>query len=168
MSHSSRASSSCSSTASARRASGDWSRGVLAPRALAAHRSHRLEDAPEAGSHATNVIRVTRGIGPHPFTAAPRETDFKDRCAAKSKCAAQAEAGFQSLEAEVAWFPAHLAELSEHAHPQGVQDPALVADLVCHEIGIPEAIITIAPQQVLIVDVRATQCRLKIEGHPVP
>jgi len=63
--------------------------------------------------------------------------------------------------------PAHLAELVEHADAQGIQDPALVADLVRHEIGFPEAIVAIAPQQVLIADVRATQCRLKIERDPI-
>ena len=72
-----------------------------------------LKDASEASAHAADVIRVTSGIDLHPFTAAPREADFKDSLSAKSKRSAYADAGLQSLEAEVAWFSAHLAELSE-------------------------------------------------------
>ncbi len=127
-----------------------------------------LEDASEASAHAADVIRVTSGIDLHPFTAAPREADLKDSGSAQSKCGADADAGFQSLEAEVARFPAHLAKLCEYAYPEGVHDLALVADLVRNEIGVSEAIVAIAPQQVLIVDVGAAQCRLQIEGHPVP
>ena len=72
-----------------------------------------LEDAPEPSRHAADVVCVTSGIGLYPFTAAPREADFKDSLSAKSKRSAYADAGLQSLEAEVAWFSAHLAELSE-------------------------------------------------------
>src|SRR5207247_856497 len=100
--------------------------------------------------------------------AAPREADLEDRRSAESKCGAESSAGLQSIEVEVVRFPAHLAELGEHAYAERVQDPALVADLVRHEIGLPEAIVAVAPQEVLIVDVRAAQCRLEIEGNPVP
>ena len=62
----------------------------------------RLEDAPEASSHATDVVRVTSGIGLHPFPATPREADFKDTLSAQSKRGAHADAGLQALKAEVA------------------------------------------------------------------
>src|SRR5712692_2143217 len=77
----------------------------------------RLEHAPEPGRHAADIVRVTRGIGSHPFAAAPREADFKHRCSTEPKRGAQARAGLQVVEAEVVRLPTYLAELGEHAYP---------------------------------------------------
>src|SRR5215471_5028983 len=127
-----------------------------------------LEDAPEPSRHATDVVRVPRGIGLHPFIATPREADLEDCLSAKSERAADAHAGLQSVKAEIARSMAHLAQLTEYADSKRVHDLALVADLVRDEIVVAEAVVPIAAQQILVVDVGAAHCRLKIEGHRVP
>src|SRR5262249_13298464 len=127
-----------------------------------------LEDAPETCRHATDVVRVPRGVGLHPFVATPREADLEDRHPAESKRAADADAVLQTVKAEIAGAPAHLAHLAEYADSERVHDLALVADLVRDEIVVAETVVPIASQQVLVVDVGAAHCRLKVEGHRVP
>src|SRR5262249_5932008 len=127
-----------------------------------------LEDAPQPSRHAAEVVRVARGVGLHPFPTAPRETDFKESLSAKAERGAHTDAGLQSGKPEIARVPAHLAKLTKYPHPERVHDLPLVAHLVRHEIAVTKAIVDIAPQQVLIVNVGAAQCRLKIERHTVP
>src|SRR5215470_3202331 len=140
------------------------------PRAPAPARpgTRQLEDAPEASAHAADVVRVAGGVGLHPFPAAPREADLKHSLSAKSERTAHAEAGLQPFKAQIARLSAHLPELGEHANPEGVHDLALIADLVCHEVLVTEAVVPVASQQVLVVDVGAAQGRLEIEGNPIP
>src|SRR5882672_5874734 len=102
------------------------------------------------------------------LTAAPREADLGDGCATQSKGHAHADAALQSFETEIARLEGDLSELTEDAEPQRIDDLALVADLVGDQIWSPEAVVVIAPQEVLVVDVSAAQCGLEIKGDPVP
>src|SRR5215472_10022643 len=60
-----------------------------------------LENAPEPGGHAADVVRVAGCIGPHPFAAAPRKADFQDRLAAEAERAADADAGLQPIKVQL-------------------------------------------------------------------
>src|SRR5262249_31196827 len=100
--------------------------------------------------------------------AAPRETDFKEGPPAQSERRGHTNAGLQSLKPEIVRLSAHLAKLTKYPYPERIHDLPLVADLVRHEIAVTEAIVRIAPQQVLVVNVGAAKSRLKIERDTVP
>src|SRR5215469_470922 len=126
-----------------------------------------LEDAAKARGEATQIVRVAGGIDVHTFRVAPAEADLGDGGPAQSEGEARAHAGLEPAEAEVAGVLPDLAVLAEDADAQRVEDLPLVVELVGDQVGIPEAVVVVAPEHVLVVDVGASDGGLEIEGHAI-
>src|SRR5207237_7280436 len=84
----------------------------------------------KANGEAAYVVRVPGAVDVQTLRRAPSEADFTNGCTTQSKRDGRPHAGFQSVEAQVAGPQTDPAELTEDTDPQGVDDLALIADLV--------------------------------------
>src|SRR5262250_1857709 len=126
-----------------------------------------LEDAAKARGEPTQIVRVAGGIDVHTFRVTPAEAELGDGGPAQPEGEARAKAGLEPAEAEIARVVADPAVLGEDADAQRIEDLPLVVELVGDQVGIPEAVVAIAPEHVLVVDVGAPNGGLEVEGHAI-
>src|SRR3984893_4675126 len=130
--------------------------------------SESLEDPSQPHVDTTRVVRIAGRVSVHPLAGAPPEADFGDGGSAQPKGRGHPDARFQPVEAELAGLEADLPPLREDPEPQRVDDLPLVAYLVGDQIRGAKAVVVIAPQGILIVDVGPSQGGLPGEWAPVP
>src|ERR1700730_14356551 len=130
--------------------------------------SEPLEDPSQPHVDATRVVRIAGRVSVHPLAGAPPEADFGDGGSAQPKGRGHPDARFQPVEAEIAGLKADLPRLGKEPEPQRIDDLPLVAYLVGDHIRRAEAVVAIAPQEILIVDVGPSQGGLTVKGDPVP